>query len=122
MKQLMIDAFNQRMQGFIPEPITLDFLTANPEGRLHNGSSYCFYKLKKVTDNAKQYYILGAYGISRFTNWRFHEIAEDGSIAYEWFCQEGCEADNAEAADKMQRHNANGFSRIKAFGIDDSIF
>lgn len=112
----MIDTFNELMKGFIAENITIEWLLENPEGVLHNGSSKCHYKLK----NHNGVVLLGAYGISRFTNWRFHEITEDGDINYEWFCQEMFIAGDPDSERKMQDHNQKGFERIKNFGISEA--
>lgn len=109
----MIEKFNELMRGFISEEVSLDWLINNPEGVLQNGSSTCHYKLKEK-DGVK---VLGAYGVSRFTNWRYHEITEDGKINYEWFCQEMCFPDNPGSEQEMQKHNQSGFDRIESFGI-----
>ena len=109
----MIGKFNKLMQGFIAEDITLEWLTENPQGVLRNHSSSCYYKLKLI-DGRK---ILGAYGVSRFTNYRYHEITEDGAINYEWFCQEMCMASDPESEAEMQYYNKSGFERIERFGI-----
>lgn len=110
----MIEKFNELMKGFISENITIEWLRENPEGTLRNGSSECRYKLK----NSKGGMLLGAYGVSRFTNWRYHEITEDGNINYEWFCQEGCIAGDPNSENNMRNHNQEGFDRIESFGIN----
>lgn len=109
----MIDKFNELMKGFIAESITIEWLLENPEGILRNGSSECRYKLK----NYNGVMLLGAYGVSRFTNWRFHEITENGDINYEWFCQEMHIAGDPDSKREMRNHNQQGFERIESFGI-----
>ncbi|NMH58694.1 hypothetical protein [Alteromonas ponticola] len=63
--------------------------------------------------------ILGAYGVSRFTNWRFHEITETGQIRFEWFMEEMYTVGEAESDNEVIKHNKAGFDRIKKFGIRD---
>ena len=112
----MIDKFNQLMHGFIEEDVTLEWLLENPEGILRNGSSSCRYKLKEIEGEK----VLGAYGISRFTNWRFHEIAASGEINYEWFLQEGYNLNDPDSKLGMEQNNREGMERIKAFGISNA--
>lgn len=109
----MIEKFNELMKGFIEENITMEYLLNNPEGILENGSSNCRYKLKQ-SGNRK---ILGAYAVSRFTNWRFYEISESGDIIYEWYQQEGYNPNDPSSLEDMNRRNQMGQDRIEAFGI-----
>jgi hypothetical protein len=113
----MVTKFNTLMRGFIPNEITLNWLANNPEGTLNNGSSYCTYKLKDTCGVN----VLGAYGVSRFTNWRFHEITETGDINYEWYLQEMCVANDPKSEEKMAKHNKEGFDRIREFGINENV-
>lgn len=111
----MVTRFNSLMKGFIPNDITLEWLVNNCAGVMRNGSSACHYKLKVVGGQ----WLLGAYGISRFTNWRFYEITEAGQIKYQWHLQEMCIAGDLESVRQMNDHNQSGFERIKAFGIEE---
>lgn len=101
----MVKKFNNVMEGFIPGDITFDWLKDNPEGELRNGSSVCHYKLKKVDGD----YLLGAFGVSRFTNWQFYEITETGKIQFEWYLQEMCIANDPESIREMDNNNNEGF-------------
>ncbi|MDP5033205.1 hypothetical protein, partial [Paraglaciecola sp.] len=110
----MVTKFNQLMEGFIANDITLEWLHKNPQGSISNGSSICHYKLKKMDG----IFVLGAYGVSRFTNWRYHEILESGDVTYEWYCQEMYFPKNRDSELEMLAHNQAGFDHIKAFGIE----
>jgi len=109
----MIEVFNKLMQGFITEPISFDYLEYNPEGTLRSGSSCCHYKLKGTGENQ----VLGAYGVSRFTNPVFYEIGLNGDIQYEWFCQESYVPGNEDSKQKMIDHHSKGMKKISKFGI-----
>ncbi len=109
----MIEKFNELMEGFIEESITMEYLLNNPEGILVNGSSSCRYKLKEFGSSK----VLGAYGVSRFANWRFYEISESGEILYEWYLQEGYNPNDTRSLEDMNRKNQLGHDRIEAFGI-----
>ncbi len=109
----MIEKFNGLMKGFIEENVTLEYILNNPEGTLQNCSSYCKYKLKQ-DGNRK---VLGAYGVSRFTNWRFYEISESGDVIYEWFQQEFYNSKDPQSFEEMNKRNKQGFDHLEAFGI-----
>jgi hypothetical protein len=109
----MIEKFNELMKGFIEENTTLKYILDNPEGILRNGSSSCRFKLKQDGDSK----VLGAYGVSRFTNWRFYEISESGDVIYEWYQQEGYNPNDPKSLEDINNRNKQGFDRIKAFGI-----
>jgi hypothetical protein len=112
----MVTRFNTLMRGFIPHDITHSWLIDNPEGTLRNGSSYCSYKIKELNGIK----LLAAYGVSRFTNWRFYTITEGGDIHYEWFLQEMCIGNDSDSQEEMTRHNKEGFDRINEFGINEA--
>ncbi len=109
----MISTFNRLMKGFIGTKIDIDWLLDNPEGTLRNASSMCHYKLKNVDGRM----ILGAYGVSKFTNWCFYEITESGDINYAWNLQEMYVVGDSESEKEMEEHNQKGFDRIAEFGI-----
>ncbi len=109
--------FNELMSGFISEPVDFLWLKANPEGLLRNGSSCCHYLLKKIDGQ----FVLGAYGVSRFTNARYFEITESGEVIYKWYCLECYFPDDPNSEAEMIANNKSGYDRMRLFGIKTEI-